>query len=112
MRLKEALAAGDAHARAGRYFEAHEALEAYWMKAEGAEKVLLQGLVQVAAGLHRLRTAPDKTDGAFYLLDRGLEKVTRNAALLDAPSWRAFEDEVKAIRAAGKAPDSLGLPNC
>lgn len=112
MSLKEALAAGDAHARAGRYFEAHEALEAYWMKAAGGEKILLQGLVQVAAGLHRLRNAPGKTDGAFYLLDRGLEKVSRNAALLDAPSWRAFEDAVKAIRASGRAPGGIALPGC
>lgn len=112
MTLREALADGDAHARAGRYFEAHEALEAHWMKASGAEKVLLQGLVQVAAGLHRLKEKPGNTDGAFYLLDRGLAKIGANAALLDAASWGAFERAVKECRASAKAPAGLGLPSC
>ena len=110
MSLREALADGDAHARAGRFFEAHEALEGFWMKASGAEKVLLQGLVQVAAGLHRLKEKPGSNEGAFYLLDRGLDKIRANAALLDARSWREFEAEIARIRASGTAPAGIGLP--
>jgi uncharacterized protein len=35
-----------------KFFEAHEALEAVWLKAEGERKTLLHGLIQVAAAFH------------------------------------------------------------
>ena len=34
-----------------RFFAAHEALEVAWKQAEGAERLLLQGLIQAAAAL-------------------------------------------------------------
>jgi len=41
---------------AGRYWEAHEALEAVWHAARGADRALWQGLIQTAAAmLHRER---------------------------------------------------------
>ena len=107
MSLAAAFARADELGAAGRYFDAHEELEAFWMKASGDEKILLQGLIQVAAGLHRLRLDPSKTDGAFYLLDRGLEKLTRTKALLTPESVAALEAMLRSIRASGTAPESL-----
>ena len=52
MALTAALERADALGAAGKYFDAHEELEAFWMKATGEEKILLQGLIQIAAGLH------------------------------------------------------------
>lgn len=91
----------------GRFFDAHEELEIPWRAAAGDEKILLQGLIQLAAGLHRLRLHPEKPDGAFYLLDRGIAKLRRARALATPESLAALEAAVKKIRTAGKAPAAL-----
>lgn len=108
-RLCEALARADALGAEGRYFDAHEELEAFWLKAEGDEKLLLQGLIQVAAGLHRLKLDPSKTDGAFYLLDRGREKLDQAKALLVPETLSALASALEKIRASGKAPAGLAF---
>ncbi len=107
MDLQAALDRADALGAAGRWFDAHEELEAFWMKAAGDEKVLLQGLIQIAAGLHRLKLDAKKTEGAFYLLDRGLEKLAKTGMLLVPATLASFTDALKKIRASGKAPDGL-----
>ncbi len=107
MTLQAALDRADALGAEGRYFDAHEELEAFWMKAAGDEKILLQGLIQIAAGLHRLKRDPAKTDGAFYLLDRGREKLARAKILLAPSTLAALESALAGIRASGKAPDAL-----
>ena len=106
MSLRAALERADALGAEGRYFDAHEELEAFWMKAAGEEKILLQGLIQIAAGLHRL-TLDGKKDGAFYLLDRGLEKLAKTQALLAPKPLAALVAALSRIRSSGKAPASL-----
>jgi predicted metal-dependent hydrolase len=39
---------------AGRYFESHEVWEGLWLRADGAEKLFLQGLIQAAAAMLHL----------------------------------------------------------
>ena len=94
---------------AGRYFDAHEELEAGWKTASGDEKILLQGLIQIAAGLHRLKLDPGKTDGAFYLFDHGLEKLQRAKSLLVPETLAALEVVVRNIRTSGTAPASVAF---
>lgn len=53
----------------GHFFEAHELWEEAWGDAEGEEKRFYQGLVQVAAGCHKLSLS--QYSGARKLLDRG-----------------------------------------
>jgi len=91
----------------GRFFDAHEELELAWKAADGDVKILLQGLIQIAAGLHRWRLHPQKTDGAFYLLDRGAEKIRRENALLTPDSLASLENELSSFRKGGDAPSSL-----
>jgi predicted metal-dependent hydrolase len=91
----------------GRYFDAHEELELAWKQADGSEKILLQGLIQIAAGLHRLKLDPSKPDGAFYLLDRGLEKLRGSKHLLTKDSLSLLETALSSIRMSGIAPNSL-----
>ena len=107
MALRDAFRKADELGKQGRYFDAHEELEAFWMKASGDEKILLQGLIQIAAGLHRLKLHPAKPDGAFYLLDRGGEKLAKTRRLLQPESLAALEAALSGIRASGKAPDDL-----
>lgn len=109
MTLADRLKDADALCAAGKYFEAHEELEAGWMKAEGLEKTVLQGAVQVCAGLHRLQTRPEKTDGAFYLFERGLQKLFKGKELLPTGSVEALEGRLGAAKRAGKVSAGLLL---
>jgi predicted metal-dependent hydrolase len=59
----------------GRYFEAHESWEDAWRELQGDDKTFAQGLTQVAAAMHKLKTAPDAWEGALYLMDRALAKI-------------------------------------
>ena len=58
---------------AGEFFLAHEIWEALWLETVGPEKVLLQGLVQIAAGYAKAESGV--RGGAVKLLARGLERV-------------------------------------
>lgn len=107
MGLRSALKRADELGAQGRYFDAHEELEAFWMKSAGDEKLLLQGLIQVAAGLHRLRLDPEKTDGAFYLLDRGREKLWKTKALLAPDGLAALDAALRGVRSSGRAPEAF-----
>lgn len=69
----EALRRGAALFSEGCYFEAHEEWEALWMRSRGAEKRLLQGLIQLAAGLHHRVHGRDLP--AARLVDLAREKL-------------------------------------
>jgi len=58
---------------AGEFFEAHEALEDAWRESTGEERRFLQGLVQVAVGLHHHSTG--NLIGAKSVLARALENL-------------------------------------
>lgn len=92
---------------AGRFFDAHEELEEGWKAASGEEKILLQGLIQIAAGLHRLTLKTKSRDGADYLLDRGLMKLRAHEGLLTPESLTTLEAELARLRAKAEAPVSL-----
>ena len=62
----------------GDYFAAHELWEEVWREAEDPERRWLQGLIQVAAGLHQL--ARSRPAPAARLMARALLK------LADAPA--------------------------
>jgi hypothetical protein len=75
---------------AGLYFEAHEVLEPFWMRAAGAEREALQGLIQVAVGFQHL--ANGNLDGARGLLRDGATKVAGHQ--LEGRVLSAFAAEV------------------
>ena len=55
------------------FFEVHELLEPYWMRAAGAMREVLQGLIQIAVGFQHL--VNDNVEGALMLLEEGILKV-------------------------------------
>ena len=59
----------------GKFFEAHERWEDVWRELDGEDKVFVQGLIQVAAALHKLTVEPQAHEGALYLIDRALQKI-------------------------------------
>jgi predicted metal-dependent hydrolase len=75
--LQEGRALFDAH----RFWEAHEAWEAAWRVEQGDIRLLLHGLIQLAAGCHHAFVT-GRAAGAVKLLASGLEKL---AAVPDGP---------------------------
>jgi Domain of unknown function (DUF309) len=58
---------------AGLYFEVHELLEPYWMRATGPDREALQGLIQIAVAFQHL--ANGNVAGARALLHEGCAKT-------------------------------------
>ncbi len=73
--MHQGLAEGTELFNTQKFFEAHEALEAVWLKVQGEEKILLHGLIQVAAAFHH-HTRQNAT-GFRSLLEKGLKKLER-----------------------------------
>jgi len=98
---------------AGKFFEAHEALEAVWLKAEGEKKVFLHGLIQVAAAFHHHTRR--NSAGCRSLLGKGLAKLEKFRAeewgvdvaglLEQLDVWQQYLPH--AGRARGKSPPPL-----
>ncbi len=62
----------------GKFFEAHEALEAVWLKTKGDDKIFLHGLIQIAAAFHHFQRR--NPAGFRSLLEKGLKKLERVGA--------------------------------
>ena len=78
----------------GLFFEVHEVLEAVWLKEEGQVRLLLQGLIQIAAGFHHLENNNFK--GALSLLKEGREKAVEFGAVCFGLEPDRFLEQVKA----------------
>ncbi len=95
--LVEALHDGIALFNERQFFEAHEVWEDGWRKADGEDRLLLQGLIQVAAGFHKLQRGQQA--GSVALLGRGMEKLAAVgpdvARRLDLPSVLASVETIK-----------------
>lgn len=57
------------------FWHAHEEWELLWLKAEGDEKLFLQGLIQLAAAYHHVQRGTHR--GALRLFDASLRKLSR-----------------------------------
>jgi len=100
----------------GRYLAAQEVWEAAWRDAEGAERSLLEGLVQLAGGLH-LRTRRGATRGAEHLVAQALatlEDFRPAAAGIDVAALVAdfvgFLDWLREVRRPHRLTDRLRIP--
>lgn len=101
---------------AGRFFEAHEVWEAEWLGAVGPRRLLLQGLIQVAAALYKA-TRRERPAGCVQLLTEALAKLElfadgdEDLALTDfrRDVANALEEAV-AWNAGGPPLDPASLP--
>jgi len=114
--LAAAVADGVRHFNRGRYVEAHEVWEALWQEVEEQDRAFLEGLVQLATGLH-LRTRRGATAGAEHLLVRALIAFEDYAParhgvdvahLIEA--FGAYVDEVRAARRPHRWIDGWRIP--
>jgi predicted metal-dependent hydrolase len=69
----DAIERGRAAFNRGEFFDAHEVWEEAWHGLAGSERVLVQGLIQVAAGLHHLQSHRHRP--AARLLAKGADKL-------------------------------------
>jgi len=84
------------------YFEVHELLEPYWLRAEGGDREALQGLIQVAVGFAHL--ANGNVSGAQSLLHDGCARVLERSlegVPLD-PFGRALQRTLDRLLALGE----------
>ena len=105
------LARGVDEFNAGKFFTAHETWEALWLETVGAEKLLLQGLVQIAAGYAKAETGV--RGGALKLLGHGLERVrlflSNACGLALEPFVAAVAADIERLRQAPEASVDLRL---
>ena len=69
----EALGRGVALFNRQEFYEAHEVWEQVWVDEIGDERLMLQGLIQVAAGFYKLQVGAPQ--GTVKLLEHGLKKL-------------------------------------
>ena len=103
--VEEALVLGISRWDAQRYFEAHELLEHAWKHADGPDRELWKGVIQVAvAGVHLQRGNPA---GAERLLERSLGRLAPLpdvARGVDLARLRAVVTEAIAALRRGETP--------
>jgi predicted metal-dependent hydrolase len=94
----------------GRFFEAHEAWEEHWrVESHPEHRRLLQGLIQIAAGFHKLLNL-EAPDSAARLFTRGMAKLDACPTLVATLDLGAFCEAVRAY-AQAPAPDPLDRPS-
>jgi hypothetical protein len=98
---REAFVAGARLFDAGSFWDAHEAWEERWrVTPDGEERRFLQGLIQIAAALHKLHVmhAPD---AALRLFTKGLAKLEAWPADVDLAPFRAGIEACRRALEAG-----------
>lgn len=102
----DALARGARLFDEGAFFDAHEVWEERWRVERGAtERLFFQGLVQIAAGFHKLVAVGDQAS-AERLLTRGLAKLDSISSApegLEALPLASFRERLRAC--AGSVRD-------
>jgi len=56
----------------GQFWEVHEALEPLWMRLSGPDRELTQGIILLAAALHKAKTNPK---GGWRNFDKALKRL-------------------------------------
>jgi predicted metal-dependent hydrolase len=111
--LAERLEPGRLAFNRGAHFEAHELWEDVWLDLAGGERVCVQGLIQIAAGLHHL--GQQRRRPAAGLLRKGLEKITQGSCASLSPlrveALAGAVTQLLAVLATGEegTPDVRGL---
>jgi predicted metal-dependent hydrolase len=92
----------------GEYWAAHELWEQVWRTLDGPERTSVQGLIQLAAGLHHLQRR--RLRPGTGLLRKGLEKLSRGSSPpIDGLPLDALARQVTRLLAA-LAPPGATVP--
>lgn len=105
--MKEAFKEGIRLFNAQKYFEAHEALEAVWLKAEGEEKVFLHGLIQIAAAFHHY--ARGNPAGFRSLLEKGWRRLETFGDVKDGLNLAGLRQQLQPWQSFQRGASSLQI---
>lgn len=97
---------------AGDYFAAHEEWEVLWRAETNPEtRLLLQGLIQIAAAFHK-HFQMGKPASAQRLLARGLAKLERSADSYEGVDLKRFRTDAARCeeRLASRTMDESAVP--
>jgi len=110
--FQESLARGIELFNRQEFYEAHEAWEEGWIDELSDQRLLLQGLIQVAAGFYKLQVG--SPIGTLKLLEQGLKKlrtflghslgVELETLLPHVERWRAQAEKLVAENRADYDP--------
>jgi hypothetical protein len=78
LRQAERIRLGQIAFNRGEFFVAHERWEEVWLELRGTERIAVQGLIQIAAGLHHLKEG--RGEPAARLLKKGAMKLSPDGA--------------------------------
>ncbi len=78
LRQAEQIRQGQIAFNRGEFFVAHERWEEVWLELKGTERLAVQGLIQIAAGLHHLKEG--RGEPAARLLEKGAMKLSPDGA--------------------------------
>jgi predicted metal-dependent hydrolase len=95
---RELMAAGRGAFNRGEFFEAHEFWEEVWDVADDPDRTWIQGLIQVATGLHKL--AHGRPDVCRTLLHKALAKLHDVPGALDGLAAGRLRDQAAELLAA------------
>jgi predicted metal-dependent hydrolase len=96
--MNEGIAEGIRLFNRQKYFEAHEALESVWLKAQGSQKAFLHGLIQVAAAFHHhtrgnpagFRSLLEKGCAKLEEFGAAAERLDLSGLMLELRRWREY----------------------
>lgn len=94
--MKQKVAEGIHLFNSQKFFEAHEALEEVWLKAEGKEKTLLHGLIQIAAAFHHY--SKGNSAGFRSLLEKGLGKLNQFGEVMEGVDLGSLRRQIQPWR--------------
>lgn len=100
------MAEGRAAFNRGEFYEAHEFWEEVWDELGGPERLWVQGMIQIATGLHKL--ARDQRATCRTLLAKALAKLADAPDALDGFDLARMRAEARAVDEAlarGELPD-------
>lgn len=93
--LEQDLTLGAALFNEGLYFDCHEYLEGAWRRSKGGEKIMVQGLIQAAAGFHKLELG--SPGGCAELLGKAIEKLFK----IEDARWSSLQVFAVELEKAG-----------
>jgi predicted metal-dependent hydrolase len=104
-----ALARGRALYNSGHHWDAHEAWEEAWLEEEGDVKLFLQGLIQVAAAMHKALVQKQPAS-CVKLLGSALQKLDPLPADMGGVDLAAFRQAARLARSHAEAFESRFVP--
>jgi hypothetical protein len=76
----------------GEYWEVHEVLEPLWLRLAGPERELTQGIILLAAALHKAKTSHS---GGWRNFDKAIKHLNEVPGMVEGVGVQALVEEVR-----------------